>query len=114
MKNKDKVIKTLILNKIKKINKLGIYNIDDYNINTICIKTELDALLFCDKYSIMLPNCNCPYVYIIDEKAGEIFFILTFLDSSRESFDTIIKNYSLVGTIFNKIKLKYVNIKKHK
>lgn len=110
MKTLDKSIKALILNKINKMEKLGVVDINNFDIYTIYIDNDINSLVFCDENAIMLPISKYPYIYIKNKKTKEVFFILSFLDSRRNNFDEIMKNYYLLGTIFNRIKSKYANI----
>lgn len=110
MKTLNKSIKTLILYKINKMKKLGVVDINNFDIHTTYIDNDVDSLVFSGENSIMLPICKYPYIYIKHKNTKEVFFLLTFLDSRRNNFDEIMKNYYLLGSIFNRIKSKYIKI----
>ena len=110
MKTLNKSIKTLILYKINKMKKLGVVDINNFDIHTFYIDNDVDSLVFSSENSIMLPISKYPYIYIKNKNTKEVFFLLTFLDSRRNNFDQIMKNYYLFGSIFNNIKSKYVNM----
>lgn len=104
--NITKPIQSIIECKINKIKKLGIKNFQYYQLKTVFIKNESDSVSFHEKFQEKLPISQHPYIFIFNEKSKELFFIFSFLDSTRKNFDIISKNYDLFNPFFYKIKNK--------